>query len=295
MMKPFPSLVFVTLFSSALLWPGAGLAMDAPGMVENPCPPALPLPEGARQLLSGLFMQPRTLQAADFSALMANEEFSRYNQELRSRGAVDWAGLCRFHDANTAAAGTSSRVVFIGDSITENWLLADPGFFAGGVVNRGIGAQTSAQVLVRFRADVIGLRPATVHILVGTNDVAGNNGPTSPADFQNNIESMVDLARANGIRVILGSIPPSAAFSWRPTMQPGPRIVALNQWLRDYAKRNGLTYVDYHRALQGPGGALEATLGNDGVHPNRDGYAIMKRLAEAAIAETEKAAGRKSR
>ena len=127
----------------------------------------------------------------------------------------------------------------MGDSITENWLMADPGFFSGPIVNRGIGAQTSAQMLLRFRADVVALRPAVVHILAGTNDVAGNNGPISPRDFQNNIESMVEIAKANGIRVVIGSIPPAAAFSWQPAMRPAPRIAALNAWLRDYASAQG--------------------------------------------------------
>jgi lysophospholipase L1-like esterase len=172
----------------------------------------------------------------------------------------------------------------MGDSITENWGLADPGFFTSGLVNRGISAQTSAQMLLRFRADVIALRPAIVHILAGTNDVAGNNGPISPQDFQNNIQSMVELAQANGIRVILGSIPPAAVFSWRPELKPVPRIRALNEWLRSYAASHGLGYVDYYSALAGPAGELRATLANEGVHPNRDGYVIMRRLAEAALA-----------
>ncbi len=135
-------------------------------------------------------------------------------------------------------AGGSVDVVFLGDSITENWLLSDPAFFTGGFVNRGIGAQTSAQMLVRFRADVVALHPKVVHILAGTNDVAGNNGPIAPDDFHRNIESMVELARANGVRVVLGSIPPASAFAWRPAMRPAPRIVELNRWLRDYAKQN---------------------------------------------------------
>ena len=169
----------------------------------------------------------------------------------------------------------------MGDSITENWSMADAGFFTGGVVNRGIGGQTSAQMLVRFRADVIALRPAVVHILAGTNDVAGNGGPTSPQDFRNNIQSMVELARASGIRVILGAIPPADHFSWRPGMQPSPVIQAENHWLRQYATRNGLDFIDYHAALAGPNKELRADLGNDGVHPNREGYRIMRRLAEA--------------
>ena len=265
----------------------AAQAMDATqGMVDDPCPPPLVMPAEGVKLLSELFFDPHPLTAADLARLGQNEQFAAFEKESRRRGAGDWAGLCRFHHANVALLATAARprVVFMGDSITENWGLADPGFFAAGVVNRGISAQTSAQMLLRFRADVVALSPAIVHILAGTNDVAGNNGPTSPQDFQNNIQSMVELARANGIRVILGSIPPAAAFNWRPAMRPVPRIRALNQWLRSYAASHGLTYVDYYAALAGPAGELRANLANEGVHPNRDGYVVMRKLAETALA-----------
>jgi lysophospholipase L1-like esterase len=264
-------------------------AMEPPvGMVDEPCPPALAMPASAKQVLSDLFMQPRTLLPADFESLMKNAEFAAYDQELRRRGGADWAGLCRYRAANFAAARARNRAVFIGDSITENWLLGDPQFFSGDLVNRGIGAQTSAQMLVRFRADVVALHPAVVHILAGTNDVAGNNGPLGVSDFTNNIESMAEIARANGIRVVLGSIPPATTFSWRPAMRPAPRIAELNQWLRSYARRNGFVYVDYHAALRGSAEELRSTLGNDGVHPNRDGYVVMRKLAEAALVEASR-------
>jgi lysophospholipase L1-like esterase len=276
--------VRASIVAVALL-PLALPAMEPPpaGMMEEPCPAPLASPPSAQQVLDDLFMRARTLQPADFASLMQNEAFATYNAELRRRGSTDWAGLCRYRAANLAMTPGSARVVFIGDSITENWLLADAAFFEGGIVNRGIGAQTSAQMLLRFRADVVALKPAAVHILAGTNDVAGNNGPIRPRDFQNNIESMVEIARANGIRVILGSIPPAAVFSWQPAMRPAPRIESLNTWLRDYAARNGLRYIDYHAALRGTAGELAPALGNDGVHPNRDGYVVMRRLAETAM------------
>jgi lysophospholipase L1-like esterase len=282
------------LLAGVLLAPaGAGAAQPAVGMVDEPCPPPLVMPPAARQLLVDLFMQPRTLGPADFQSLMGNETFSAYDQELRRRGGSDWAGLCRHRAANAAMAPGSARVVFLGDSITENWLLADPDYFTGGIVNRGIGAQTSAQMLLRFRSDVVALKPAVVHILAGTNDVAGNNGPVRPRDFQDNIESMVEIATANGIRVVLGSIPPAAEFNWQPSLRPAPVIDRLNAWLKQYAAEKGLGYVDYHVALRGSAGELKAALGNDGVHPNRDGYVQMRRLAEAAItAELRKASGR---
>jgi lysophospholipase L1-like esterase len=268
----------------ALLLPPAGSSADAPvGMVDEPCPEALPMPPAARELLSDLFIRPRILGPADFSRLASQPEFAAYDQELRRRAARDWPGLCRHRAANAALAPGAARIVFIGDSITENWLLADPAYFSGGIVNRGIGAQTSAQMLLRFRADVVALRPAAVHILAGTNDVAGNNGPVRSRDFQNNIESMVEIARASDIRVILGSIPPAASFFWQPALRPAPQIVALNNWLKDYAGRNRLDFIDYHSAMRGGNGELKPALGNDGVHPNRDGYALMRSLADAVI------------
>jgi lysophospholipase L1-like esterase len=121
-------------------------------------------------------------------------------------------------------------------------------------------------------------------VLAGTNDVAGNTGPIAPEDFRRNVESMVDIARANGIRVVIGAIPPAAVFAWRPGMQPAPRILELNRWLRDYAAQRDLGYIDYHSALATRDGGLDPRYGNDGVHPNRDGYAIMRRLAEAGLA-----------
>lgn len=277
-----PSLALVLALGLSGTQAGAADTAQPVGMVDHPCPPPLTMPVTARKLLIDLFMQPRLLGQADFTALMADRDFAAYNEELRRRSATDWAGLCRFQAANAASEAGKTQVVFIGDSITENWLLADADFFTGGRVNRGIGGQTSAQMLVRFRADVIALRPKAVHILAGTNDVAGNNGPLRPEDLRNNIESMVQLARANGIRVVLGSIPPAAAFNWQPTLRPAPQIVALNDWMRRYAQRNRVGFIDYHGPLKGAAGELNPALGNDGVHPNRDGYAIMRRLVQEA-------------
>ena len=254
------------------------------GMVENPCPPDYTMPAELRAVLEALFIVPRTLQPEDFGRLAAAPGFAEMERTNRERAANDWAGLCRFRTDNARiAAGKRPRLVLMGDSITENWSMADPGLFTNEVINRGNGGQTSAQMLVRFRADVIALRPAIVHILAGTNDIAGNGGPTSPQAFRNNIQSMVDLARANGIRVVLGAIPPADRFNWRPGVQPVPLISAQNDWLRQYAARNRLGFVDYHAALAGPRQELRADLGNDGVHPNRAGYVVMRRLLEKAL------------
>lgn len=263
-------------------------ASDAPvGIVEAPCPPSVPMPAAVSDLLTRLFMEPRTLTQDDFAALPQSTEFAEYNAAVRADPRRDWPALCRFSADNAAllASGEATRVVFMGDSITENWLLGDAALFTNGVVNRGIGGQTTPQMLLRFRADVVALRPAVVHILAGTNDVAGNTGPSTVQDFRNNIMSMVELAQANGIEVILGSIPPAATFNWQPALDPVPRIRELNAWLRDYAARTDLGYIDYFTALAGSKGELRAELGNDGVHPNRDGYAIMRRLFEAQLAD----------
>jgi lysophospholipase L1-like esterase len=255
------------------------------GIVEQPCPAPITPPAAVRALLIELFIEPRKLVSTDFERLMADEEFKTFNQESRKRAVEDWPGLCRYRLANQAVtqARTSRRIVFLGDSITENWTLADPQFFAQGVVNRGIGGQTTPQMLVRFRADVIALKPQVVHILGGTNDIAGNTGPTRAQDFKDNIMSMAELARAHGIRVILGTIPPAAAFNWRPQLQPVPRIRELNQWLRQYAAQNGFDFIDYYSVLAGPSGELRGDLGNDGVHPNRAGYRLMRALLEKKI------------
>jgi lysophospholipase L1-like esterase len=255
------------------------------GMVEQPCPPALSPPASVRSLLVELFIDPRTLTSADFDRLMKDPEFAGFNQASQLRSRQDWAGLCRFRSANDSATGAPERprVVFMGDSITENWLMGDSELFEHGVLNRGISGQTTPQMLVRFRSDVIALKPRTVHILAGTNDVAGNTGPNRPQDFKDNIMSMAELARAHGIHVILGSIPPAASFNWRPQLQPVPRIRELNQWLREYASQNGFDYVDYYSVLAGPGGEFKSELSNDGVHPNRTGYRLMRKLVEQKI------------
>lgn len=201
--------------------------------------------------------------------------------------SADWAWLCRYQAANRALAGKAVDVVLIGDSITEGWVNQDPGFFEGGIVGRGISGQTSPQLLVRFWQDVVALKPKVVHIMIGTNDIAGNTGPTSPEAYKNAIRAMVSLAKANHIVVVLGSIPPADRFSWAPQHKPAPTVAALNLWLKDYAAAEGLVYADYHGALAGPSGEFPPALAPDGVHPNKAGYAEMRPIAEKAIAEAQ--------
>ena len=205
----------------------------------------------------------------------------------------DWASLCRYRTENAALhRAAAPRVVFVGDSITELWKVAHPEFFGENFVDRGVSGQTTGQMLVRFRQDVIALKPAVVHILAGTNDFAGNGGPTSLDAIRNNIVSMVELAIANDIRVVLGSVPPAGTFPWRPTvLEPAQHIVEINEWLRRFAREKNLIYVDYHEPLADERDAMKQTFSNDGVHPNRDGYSVMESLARHAIEQALAAAG----
>src|SRR5258708_32212931 len=207
---------------------------------------------------------------------------------------LDWASLARYREANRAlpppAAG-ESRVVFMGDSITDGW--QQPrygGFFPGKpYVDRGISGQTTPQMLVRFRPDVIDLKPKAVVILAGTNDIAANTGPMTDEDIERNLESMADLAKAHGIKVILSSITPTGAYHVsangvpQSTARPMARIKAINDWMKSYAAANGHVYLDYFTPMLDATGMMKAELTGDDLHPNAAGYAIMSPLAEAAI------------
>ena len=206
------------------------------------------------------------------------------DQDVERRLHTDWAWLDRYRQANAVLRPTREpRVVFIGDSITQGWIDKVPGFFTPGRLDRGIGGQTTPQMLLRFRQDVIDLHPAVVQIMGGTNDIAGNTGPMTSEQTKGNIMMMAELARAHGIRVILASITPATAFPWRPGLETASKIVALNGWLQRYAAQTGAIYADYWSALH-DGEALRLTLTYDGVHPNAAGYAVMAPVAEAAIA-----------
>lgn len=202
----------------------------------------------------------------------------------------DYGQLARYRDANAAfkppAAG-ENRVVFFGDSITDLWKL-DESFPSKPYINRGIGGQTTSQMLVRFRQDVINLQPKVVVILAGTNDIAGNTGPISNEDIEANFASLAELAHVHNIRAILSSILPVHNYtpeSQELFAQRSPeRIVALNRWLKDYCAANDLLYLDYFSAMVDDKGLLKRDLAADGLHPNGAGYAIMSPLAEKAIA-----------
>ncbi|WP_334161807.1 SGNH/GDSL hydrolase family protein [Phenylobacterium sp.] len=202
---------------------------------------------------------------------------------------TDWANLCRYRADNAATPPPRSdqpRVVFMGDSITEGWRRFDPDFFeANGYLGRGISGQTTPQMLVRFQPDVIALKPRVAHLMAATNDIAGNTGPTTLQAVQDNIVAMTTLARANGVRMVLAAVPPAADFPWRKGMEPAPKIAELNAWLKAYAAREGLVFVDYGEVLGDAAGAMRPEFSRDGVHPNPAGYAAMQPLARRAIAE----------
>jgi lysophospholipase L1-like esterase len=198
----------------------------------------------------------------------------------------DWPFLARYQPDNAALVPTPGhpRIVFMGDSITEGWVGLSKDFFTPGRVGRGIGGQTSPQMLARFRQDVIALKPAVVHIMAGTNDIAGNTGPTTPEQTQGYIKSMVELAHANGIRVILASIPPADQFPWKPGAEVADKIVAMNAWLKGYAARSGCVYADYWTAMKAPDGlGMREGYSSDHVHPTAEGYRAIEPVAEAAI------------
>jgi acyl-CoA thioesterase I len=199
---------------------------------------------------------------------------------------ADWANLAAYHDANASLPPPipgKPRIVFLGDSITQGWELGTSKLVRGELINRGISGQTTPQILLRFRQDVINLQPNIVHIIAGTNDIAENTGRTTLEAIENNLMSMVDLAQKNGIRVVLASLPPAADFPWRPGLSPAAKIVALDRWIRDYASKKGLIFIDYHAQLADAQQGFKTALSDDGVHPNKDGYTVMSRVAYEAF------------
>ncbi|MBT8315148.1 MAG: SGNH/GDSL hydrolase family protein [Maribacter sp.] len=201
----------------------------------------------------------------------------------------DWANLEHFR-ADNAKLGLpkakENRVVFMGNSITIGWLSTMPEFFDGKpYVNRGISGQTTPQMLLRFRQDVIALQPKVVVILAGTNDIAGNTGPSTLAMIADNIKSMAELAKAHGIKVVISSTLPAYDYPWKPGLKPAEKIVALNKMLKEYAEQNGHIYLDYFSAMADERNGLPKKYANDEVHPTKMGYEVMAPLAEAAISK----------
>jgi lysophospholipase L1-like esterase len=213
---------------------------------------------------------------------------------LHAQAAVtDWPALGRYREANaqlSAPSAEASRVVFMGNSITEAWAPLFAAEFPGKpYIGRGISGQTTPQMLLRFRQDVIALRPKVVVILGGTNDIAGNTGPSTLEMIEDNLMSMTQLAQANGIRVVLASVLPVFDYPWKRGLEPASKIVALNTWMKAYAGRVGAVYADFHTAMADDRQGMKPELSRDGVHPNPAGYAIMAPIVDRAIAEAIRA------
>jgi lysophospholipase L1-like esterase len=200
---------------------------------------------------------------------------------------ADWANLNKYAAENAALPAPSSkekRIVFMGNSITEGWQWVGSSFFSNpAYINRGIGGQTTPQMLLRFRHDVIALKPKVVVILAGINDIAENTGPISIETIFGNIVSMVELARANKIRVVVSSVVPANVFPWRQHIKPADKVIALNALLKDYCKERKIVYLDYYSAMVDAEKGLDIKYTEDGVHPTLAGYQVMEPLAVAAI------------
>ena len=211
-----------------------------------------------------------------------NDDYWRKHDQLM---LTDFPWLAKFKEEDLAlgppAAG-ESRVVFMGDSITQGWHL-DGSFPGKPYINRGIGGQTTPQMVLRFHQDVIRLKPKAVLILAGINDIAGNTGPMTLEETEDNMAAMAEMATANQIKVVLCSVLPAFDFPWRPGLAPAAKVVTLNEWLKAYAAEKGYVYVDFYSPMKDERGGLPATLSKDGVHPLPAGYAIMAPLAEAGI------------
>ena len=199
----------------------------------------------------------------------------------------DWPNLRRYRGENEKVGmptSNTNRVVFMGNSITDGWINASPEFFSKNpYLDRGISGQTTPQMLIRFRQDVIDLKPKVVVILAGINDIAENTGPSSVEMIENNLMSMAQLAKANGIKVVMCSITPANAFPWRPGINPVQKVAAVNKWMKNYSAKNNFVYVDYFDAMADEQKGLPANLSKDGVHPTAEGYKIMESLVVKGI------------
>lgn len=202
----------------------------------------------------------------------------------------DWPNFNRYKKDNESLglpARGEKRVVFMGNSITDAWIRISPDFFKDTTyIDRGIGGQTTPQMLVRFRADVIKLKPKAVVILAGTNDIAGNTGPSTLEMIEDNLASMTELAKANHIKIILCSVLPANKYPWKPEVKPADSIIALNKWIKEFAAANKFTYVDFYSSMVDEYKGLEKELSKDGVHPTIEGYKIMEALVQPAIKKT---------
>ncbi|HEV2134995.1 MAG TPA: SGNH/GDSL hydrolase family protein [Terracidiphilus sp.] len=276
---PFRALSIHTAALAVFALPCSQLiAQEQPGNVPETKAPA---PTSSAQ---------STASSAPLTLTLPSWQHGSYWQQHGYLLLNDFGDLEHFHDADTKLgppAPGENRVVFMGDSITEGWHL-DQSFPGKPYINRGISGQTSTQMLLRFRQDVIDLQPKVVVILAGTNDVAQNTGPISPEQTEGDIVSMAQLAQANGIRPVICSILPSTEFWWHRGMDPAPKIAAINEWLKNFAAQQHYVYVDFYDKMKDAQGGLPANLSRDGVHPGPAGHAVMNPLVEAGIEKAMK-------
>ena len=205
---------------------------------------------------------------------------------------ADWANFKKYAEQNKAVPARvkgEKRVVFLGNSIFEGWLRLRPEFFVGKpYYDRGISGQTTPQMLLRFYEDVLALDPEVMELKAGINDIAQNSGPYNPLQTLNNIKAIAQLARANGIKVILCSVLPASDFRWRPGLEPGDKVISLNNAIRDFAKAEGFYYLDLYSSVVDDKKGMKAEYANDGVHPTVEGYKVLEPLVEDAIRKVKK-------
>jgi lysophospholipase L1-like esterase len=238
-------------------------------------------------LLILVFVCSSVLNAQKNSTEPTSEQKEAWRKAQEEQLHNDWANFGRFREENkqiNMPAAGEKRVVFMGNSITEGWIRIDPGFFSGKpYINRGISGQTTPQMLVRFKPDVINLKPSVVVILAGINDIAGNTGPSTLEMIEDNLSSMAEIAQANKIAVVLSSVLPAYDFPWHPGLQPAEKVVQLNAWIKNYAMTHKCIYLDYFTPMSDEKHALKKSYTEDGVHPTLAGYKIMEPLVEEAI------------
>lgn len=268
--------------------PGLSRAFPAVNGTMIRCPVLAP-PSAERQAAQ---FETRPLNLDEISAAItrsaAQDDPARaaMRRQQADQRATDWPFLCRYRDSNATLMESTRRptVIFMGDSITEGWIQADQPFFdRHDYIDRGISGQSSSQMLARFYNDVVALHPKVVHLMTGTNDIGGATGPVTEDESMYNVQAMIDLAQANGIRVVLAGIPPMSRLLPRPDFNLRPAVISLNRRLKAVAAERGLTFVDYYTPLATADGAFDPRYANDGVHPTRVGYAIMEPLAERAV------------
>jgi lysophospholipase L1-like esterase len=238
-----------------------------------------------RDLIRAALAAPLMLAAGAASAKQKPAPGADWGKWFRGWFERDFGMIGYYADDNAALLASKAPVdiVFMGDSITEGWLDKRPGFFTGGRIDRGIGGQTTSQMVLRMMSDVVALKPRAVHIMGGTNDIAGNTGPMTPQMSEANVRAMTDIAQRHGVKVLIASVPPAGNFPWAPAVETRNSIAELNRRLKRIAHETGATWVDYRPVLDDGSGAMKAGLASDGVHPTQAGYDAMARVINPVL------------